>query len=98
MSANAARGEAGYLGLTLRPSFTALVNAEWEIGPLFLLVERAASGTLSLTDMVALFWHCIDARPADLTREDFADRVAAGGLANATPALKVLLGQILKGQ
>ena len=98
MSANPARGEVGYLGLTLRPSFTALVNAEGEIGPLFLLVERAASGTLSLTDMVALFWHCIDARPDALTREDFAERVAAGGLANATPALKVLLGQILKGQ
>jgi Phage tail tube protein, GTA-gp10 len=98
MSANPARGEVGYLGHTLRPSFTALVNAEQEIGPLFLLVERAAAGTLSLTDMVALFWHCIDARPTHLARVDFAEAVAAAGLATATPALKVLLGQILKGQ
>ena len=97
MNANAARGEVDYLGLKLRPSFTALVNAEGEIGPLFLMVERAAAGTLSLTDMVALFWHCIDERPETLTRADFAESVAAGGLVNATPALKVLLGQILKG-
>ncbi len=57
--ANAARGEAVVCGYTLRPSFAALVAAEEELGPLFALVERAASGELKLSEMVALFWHCL---------------------------------------
>ena len=98
MTANPARGEAELLGYVLRPSFTALVAAESEIGPLFGLVERAAAGALSLSDMVALFWHCIAERPETLTREQFSDGVVASGLATATPALKVLLSQILQGR
>lgn len=83
--------------LVLRPSFAALVAAEGELGPLFALVERAAAGRLGLGEMVALFWHCLkDAAPMD--RDAFAEGVAAGGLAAATPALKVLLGQILAGR
>lgn len=96
--ANAVRGEAEVAGHLLRPSFTALVAAEGEIGPLFALVERAADGTLGLGEMVALFWHCLSERPADLTRDDFGEAVAAAGLAAATPALKMLLGQILSGR
>ena len=61
-SANPARGEAmlhfGDDGILLRPTFAALVAAEEELGPLFALVERAASGQLKLSEMVALFWHC----------------------------------------
>ncbi|MFC3581936.1 gene transfer agent family protein [Sphingomonas hylomeconis] len=100
--ANPARGEAsvrinGEL-LVLRPSFAALVAAEQEIGPLFALVERAAEGRLGLGELVALFWHCLRARPAGLTREAFGEGVAAGGLAATTPALRVLLGQILAGR
>jgi Phage tail tube protein, GTA-gp10 len=94
---NAARGEAQVAGILLRPSFAALVAAEDELGPLFELVERAASGRLKLTEMVALFWHCRFEACAKLTREAFAESVAAGGLAAATPALKMLLGQILGG-
>ena len=48
--------------------------------------------------MVALFWHCLDARPEGLTRERLGEAVAAGGIAAATPALRVLLGQILAGR
>jgi hypothetical protein len=96
MTANAARGEAEVCGHLLRPSFAALVAAEDEIGPLFALVERAAEGRLSLGDMVALFWHCLESRDG-LSRGDFADRVLAQGLAGVTPALKQLLSQILKG-
>jgi hypothetical protein len=97
---NPARGEACLRvageTLVLRPSFAALVAAEAELGPLFALVERAADGRLALAEMVALFWHCLVERP--MPREDFAEGVAAGGLAAATPALKVLLGQILAGR
>ena len=82
----------------LRPTFAALVAAEEELGPLFALVERAAAGQLKLSEMAALFWHCRFDAPDDLTREDFCEGVAAGGLAAATPALKVLLGQILGGR
>jgi hypothetical protein len=84
--------------LVLRPSFAALVAAEQELGPLFELVERAAAGKLKLGEMVALFWHCLGERPRALTREAFAEGVAAGGLAAATPALRMLLGQILAGR
>jgi hypothetical protein len=74
-----------------------LVAAEEELGPLFALVERAATGELKLAEMVALFWHCRFDVADDITREMFSERVAAGGLAAATPALKILLGQILGG-
>ena len=99
---NPARGEAALQvrgeTLVLRPSFSALVAAEQEIGPLFALVERAADGRLGLGEMVALFWHCLKERPAELTRDDFGDAVTVAGLAAATPALKVLIGQILAGR
>lgn len=95
---NPARGEARLLDWVLRPSFAALVATEEELGPLFALVERAASGGLKLSEMVALFWHCLKDRHPDLTRDAFGEAVAATGLAGATPALKVLLGQILAGR
>ena len=99
--ANAARGEAVIYAknaaFMLRPTFAALVAAEEELGPLFALVERAASGPLKLSEMVALFWHCLD-DPHAVTRDDFAEAVVDGGLAAATPALKILLGQILGGR
>lgn len=98
---NPARGEAAIRvhgeTLVLRPSFAALVAAEGELGPLFALVERAAAGRLALGEMVALFWHCLR-DPAPMGRDAFAEGVAAGGLAAATPALRVLLGQILAGR
>ncbi len=102
MSANDYRGEAVLLiageRLLLRPSFGALVAAEAELGPLFALVERAAAGGLTLAEMATLFWHCIDARPEALTRERLGEALIAQGLARVTPALRVLLGQVLQGQ
>ena len=82
----------------LRPTFAALAAAEEDIGPLFAMVERAASGALKLSEMVALFWHCLADRPEGMTREAFGEAVAKAGLAAATPALKMLLGQILGGR
>jgi hypothetical protein len=99
-AANPARGEAALRingeMLVLRPSFSALVAAEAELGPLFALVERAAAGQLALGEMVTLFWHCL--RDPGPTREARGAAVAAGGLAQATPVLRVLLGQILAGR
>jgi hypothetical protein len=97
MTANIARGETVVAGCKLRPSFAALVAVEGELGALFALVERAASGQLKLAEMVALFWHC-RCGPNEISRQDFAEAVAAAGLAAATPALKTLLGQILAGR
>ncbi len=100
--ANPARGEASLtLGgerLVVRPSFAALVAAEEELGPLFALVERAAAGALTLAEMVALFWHCLRERPEGLTRERLGEAMVEGGLVAATPLLKLLIGQILKGR
>jgi hypothetical protein len=97
---NPERGEAALMlggeTLALRPSFAALVAAEAELGPLFLLVERAADGRLSLADLVGLFWHCLVDRDA-LTREALGEAVVAVGLAKVTPVLKAILQQILAG-
>ncbi len=98
--ANTARGEASLVvaGVPhiLRPSFSALVAAEEELGPLFALVERAGRGELRLHELACLFWHCLDdtARPA---RDQVGDAVLALGLAGASKPLRVLLGQILQG-
>lgn len=84
--------------LTVRPSFAALVAAEAELGSLFALVERAASGEMRLSEMAALFWHCVDARPEALTREQVGEAVVAMGLAQASPVLKSVLRQVLMGR
>lgn len=100
--ANPARGEAAIVvageTLVLRPSFEALVAAEEELGPLFALVERAAEGELRLSELAALFWHCVKNRPEHCTREKLGAAVAEAGLAKVTPVLKVLLTQILQGR
>ena len=99
---NPARGEAaltvGGETLTLRPSFEALVAAEEELGPLFALVERAAEGGLKVSEMTALFWHCVASRSETLTRERIGGAIAELGLARITSVLKVLLTQILQGR
>lgn len=99
---NPARGEAALTvageTIVLRPTFAALVAAEGELGPLFALVERAADGRLAIGEMVALFDHCSAKRPAAITRERIGEAIVAQGLANVTPQLRVLLGQILQGR
>lgn len=82
----------------LRPTFTALVAAEQELGPLFALVDRAAAGQLSLDAVARLFWHCLVDRPGDLTPERVGDAVVDSGLAAIRPVLRVLLTQILQGR
>ena len=98
--ANPLRGEAALViaGLErlLRPTFTALVAAEEELGPLFALVERARAGQLKLGEMAGLFWHCL-ADKNSLTREQLGQAMAELGLAACAKPLRVLLGQILQG-
>ncbi|MEJ2409978.1 MAG: gene transfer agent family protein [Novosphingobium sp.] len=97
---NSLRGEAALVieGVShvLRPSFTALVAAEEELGPLFALVERAGAGELRLGEMAALFWHCLGSRER-VSREAVGAAVMAQGLAACAAPLRVLLSQILKG-
>jgi hypothetical protein len=103
--ANPHRGEAALpvagAHRLLRPSFTALVAAEEELGPLFALVERAGSGQLRLAEMAALFWHCLDRHANEdnrgLTREEVGEAVMQQGLAACAKPLRALLGQILQG-
>jgi len=98
---NPERGEAALVlgGVThvLRPSFQALVAAEGELGPLFELVERAASGRLGIGEIATLFWHCLKEPPAT-DRAAFGEALVAAGLKTLTPALRVLIGQILAGR
>lgn len=99
MSANPARGEASILvdgeSVALRPSFEALVAAEAELGPLVALVERAAEGRLTLTEMAGLFSHCASGA---VPRERIGEAVVEMGLTKAAPALRMLMGQILQGR
>lgn len=98
--ANPYRGEATLViagtPQLLRPSFSALVAAEEELGPLFALVERAGTGQLRLAEMVALFWHCLASRDG-FSREALGEAVTAMGMAAASQPLRLLLAQILQG-
>jgi hypothetical protein len=102
VNANPVRGEAELCvageRLVLRPSFAALVAAEGELGSLFALVERAAEGRMTLSEVAALFWHCLAERPEALNRERLGEAVAEMGLATTAPVLKGLLRQILQGR
>ena len=97
---NTARGEAALeiagRPRLLRPTFDALVRAEEELGPLFALVERAGEGQLRLSEIVALFWHCLEERDT-ISREAVGAAVLSHGLAAGAKPLRILLGQILKG-
>ena len=101
-SANPYRGEAsievGGETLLLRPSFSALVAAEQELGSLFALVERASEGRLCLQEIAALFDHLSAGRPEGITRERIGQAIVEKGIAGATPILRIVLGQILQGQ
>jgi hypothetical protein len=100
--ANRHRGEAslqvGGEVLLLRPSFSALVAAEEELGPLFALVERASEGKLTLQEMATLFDHLSAGRPAAITRDRIGEAVDEKGMAGVSPTLRVILEQILKGK
>lgn len=99
--ANANRGEAsiviGARPRVLRPTFSALVAAEEELGPLYALVERAGGGQLRLSEVATLFWHCMADR-GDISCEQVGEAVMAAGLAGSASPLRSLLYQILQGR
>jgi hypothetical protein len=101
-SANPHRGEAslqvGGEMLVLRPTFSALVAAEQELGPLFGLVEQASEGKLGLSQIAALFDHLSSERPSAINRERIGEAIVEKGLAGISPTLRLVLGQILKGR
>ena len=101
-TANPYRSEAslavGGETLLLRPSFTALVAAEEELGSLFELVERAAEGRLKLQEIATLFDHLSRGRAEGISRERIGDAVVEQGLTGIAPTLKIVLGQILQGR
>ena len=100
--ANPYRGEASIVvsgeTLVLRPTFSALIAAEEELGSLFEIVERAADGMLKLNQIVALFDHLSRGRPDAITRDRIGEAVVERGLAGVTPTLKTVLTQILQGR
>ncbi|MDT0576531.1 gene transfer agent family protein [Croceicoccus sp. F390] len=99
-AANPLRGESflmiGGRERRLRPTFAALVAAEEDLGSLFELVERAGDGKLRLSEMSALFWHCLADR-SGIGREDVGAAVVEQGLAASAPALRSILKQVLQG-
>lgn len=98
--ANPVRGEATILVAgrprVLRPTFSALVAAEDELGSLFALVERAGDGRLRLEELATLFWHCLADRET-MSRDEVGNAIVAQGLAASSKPLKTLLYQILQG-
>lgn len=98
---NALRGEAQFeLGerqFLLRPSFENLVAAEEEIGSLFALVERASDGALTLSEVTALVWHCMEAEPRP-SREEVGKAVLKHGLIETTKPVRIILSQVLQGK
>jgi hypothetical protein len=100
-AANPLRGESALtvngVSYVLRPSFESLVLAEAELGSLFALVERAAGGALTLTEMTALLWHCLpgESRPE---RVAVGEAVLAMGLVGATGPVRAVLAQVLQGE
>lgn len=100
-AANPLRGESTLcvhgVSYVLRPSFENLVLAEAELGSLFALVERAAGGALTLTEMTALLWHCLpnEGRPERIA---VGQAVLAMGLVGATAPVRAVLSQVLKGE
>jgi hypothetical protein len=83
--------------LPLTPTYAALVAAEGELGPIFCIVERAAEGSIQLSEVAALFDHLSHAKEHSYTREQIGEKLTSMGLANVAPILKRVLSLILRG-
>ncbi|MGL6043741.1 MAG: gene transfer agent family protein [Sandaracinobacteroides sp.] len=95
--ANSLRGEVilrlGSGDRLLRPTFAALVAAETEIGSLFRLLERVAAEDVRLTEMAALFWHCLADKGE---RVQFEEELVAAGPATLLPTYRALLVAVFR--
>lgn len=100
-TANPLRGETRFRldgqDFLLRPSFENLLAAEDEIGSLFALVERASEGRITLAEITALLWHCVDSDPRP-TREQLGKAVIERGLVSSTKPVRAILAQVLQGK
>lgn len=85
----------GDAALRLRPSFSALVAAEAEVGSLFRLLDRAGAGDVKLSEMEALFWHCLSERSCE--RAAFEERVLSAGPLALLKPYRTLLAAIFGG-
>ena len=83
--------------VVLRPSFENLVAAEEEIGSLFALVERASSGTITISEIAGLLWHCAETEPHP-DRAEIGKAVLEMGLVEATKPVRAILAQVLQGK
>ena len=81
----------------LRPSLENLIAAEEEVGSLFALVERASQGTITIAEITAILWHCIDQVPRP-ERDVVGDALLESGLVEATKPVRAILAQVLQGQ
>lgn len=99
--ANSLRGEASLTvadrTVLLRPSFENLVAAEEELGSLFALVERASEGAITIAEITALLWHCIDDQPRP-ERALVGKAVLEAGLVASTKPVRAILAQVLQGK
>lgn len=78
----------------VRPSFSALVAAEVELGSLFQVLERAGTGDVRLTDMGTLFWHGLVGKEQEVDRRQFEQELLDAGVAALLPAYRQLLSGI----
>ena len=97
---NPARGEASLMVggqmRVVRPSFAALVAAEFETRPLLARVDRAAEGRVTLAEIEALLWHCLGDVDG-LVRDALGAALMAQGIGAAMPALRMILRQVVAG-
>ncbi len=102
MPANVLRGEVPLRlcssTLALRPTFSALVAAEAEIGSLLALLDRAGSGDVRLGDVGPLFWHSLKDGGPELDRQAFEAKLLDAGISRLLSPYRQLLAAIFGGR
>lgn len=101
MTANPLRGEVSLelssSTLVLRPTFTALVAAEAEVGSLLGLLDRAGSGDVRLGDLGPLFWHSLKREGPEMDRAAFEAELMQTGLSRLLQPYRQLLAAVCGG-
>lgn len=99
MPANPVRGEVALRlpsgTLLLRPTFSALVAAEAEVGSLLALLDRAGSGDVRFADLGPLFWHSVSAGGGrEQDRAAFEAELVEAGLSGLLQPYRQLLAAV----
>jgi len=103
-TANPVRGEVpvtlGGTAYILRPSFSALVAVESEVGPILELAQAAAQARVRVDTVATVFHHCLQLpegaeRPSP---EAIGDWILADGMIAALKAYRTLLENVLGGR